>query len=241
MGIVVSLSHLSASPSSPEGGLLTLFLCSSVRSLSQETFLHKVIQHESFPQAAALHKLLQCESLLIGCSPSGTGCFSVGPHGVTSPASKPATAWAPLSMGPQVLAGAYSSAGFPQGHSLLRVSICCGTGSSVGCRWINAPPWISKGCRETACLTMVFFTGCRRISTPVPGALLPSPSSLTLVSAEFSVLSLPAKCHYTGFFFLLKYVITEVLPLSLTASGLASGRSILELAGICSVGHRESF
>ena len=42
-------------------------------------------------------------------------------------------------MGPQVLPGACSSMGFPQGHSLLRASTCSGVGSSTGCRWISAP------------------------------------------------------------------------------------------------------
>ena len=122
-----------------------------------------------------------------GCSPSGADCSSVGPprghkscqqtcfgvgsslHGAT---------------GPQVLPGACSSAGFPQGHSLLRASTCSGVGSSTGCRWISAPPWTSMGCRGTACLTMVFTMGCRGISALVPGAPPPPPSSPTSVSAE---------------------------------------------------------
>jgi len=89
MGTVVSSSQVvSATPSSSGAGLLTLFPCSSVRSLSWETVLHRLLQHESFPWAAALHELPQCGSLPTGCSPSGTGCSSVGTHGVTSPASK---------------------------------------------------------------------------------------------------------------------------------------------------------
>jgi len=273
VGVMVSSSHIvSAAPSSSGGGLLTLFPCSSVRSLSWETVLHKLLQHEFFPWAAALHELLQCASfpqdvvlhklpvlglartgliftriqegaqpggltqpqpgqtepgipyhvpsrwvpvgeswaagthswapvrsartavwvvrfvlcfLLIciivvpvpcvavllncpypdppvsacffpfssaprrgegrlrgafvaggsqnqntaplwvpstGCSPSGTGCSSMGPHRVTSPDSKPAPAWAPLSTGLQVLAGACSNVDSPRGHSLLQAS-----------------------------------------------------------------------------------------------------------------------
>ncbi|KAK4828802.1 hypothetical protein QYF61_000859 [Mycteria americana] len=45
------------------------------------------------------------------------------PQGVTSPASKPAPAWAPLSTRPQILPGACSSAGSPWGHNLLQVQI----------------------------------------------------------------------------------------------------------------------
>jgi len=63
MGVVVSSSHISDPPSSSGGGLLTLCPCSRVRSLSQETVLHKLLQHESFPWAAALHELPQRGSL----------------------------------------------------------------------------------------------------------------------------------------------------------------------------------
>lgn len=56
-------------------------------------------------------------------------CSSMGPHGVTSPASKPALVWAPLSVGPQVLPRVCSSAGFSQDHSLLQASTC----SSCNC------------------------------------------------------------------------------------------------------------
>jgi len=58
MGVVVSSSHIvSAAPSSSGGRLLTLCPCSTMRSLSQETVLHKLLQCESFPRAAALHEL----------------------------------------------------------------------------------------------------------------------------------------------------------------------------------------
>ena len=106
------------------------------------------------------------------------------PLRVTSPARKPVLGWAPLPTGPQVLPGACSSAGSPWGHSLLQTSTCSGTGSSMCCRWTSAPRWTSMGCRGTACLTMVFITGCRAITVPAPGASPPPPSSLTLVSAE---------------------------------------------------------
>jgi len=85
-----------------------------------------------------------------GRSPSGTGCSRVGPHRVTSPASKPALAWAPLSTGPQVLAGACSSTGLPTGSQLpsgipllwcwvlhgLQVGIC----SSWSAPWLQGQP-----------------------------------------------------------------------------------------------------
>lgn len=46
-----------------------------------------------------------------------------------------------------------------------------------GCRWISASLLSSVGYRETACITIVFITGCRGISAPAPGAPLPPPSS----------------------------------------------------------------
>jgi len=86
MGVAVSSSHVVfATPSSSGGGLLTLFPCSNVRPLSWEIVLHKLLQCESFPQAAALQEQ---------DAPAWVS------HGVTSPASKPALAWAPPSMGP---------------------------------------------------------------------------------------------------------------------------------------------
>jgi len=119
MGVTVSLSHLvSATASSSGGGLLTLFPCSSVRSLSQETVLHRHLQCESFPWAAAFHELPQRGSLSRGAVLQAQAASSWVPHGVTSPASKPAPVWAPLSMGPQVLAGACSSAGLRMGSQL---------------------------------------------------------------------------------------------------------------------------
>jgi len=57
-------------------------------------------------------------------------------------------------------------------------------GSSLGCRWVSAPPWTSMGCKGTTYLTMVFSTGCRGISAPTPRAPPPLPSSSTLVSAR---------------------------------------------------------
>ena len=68
-------------------------------------------------------------------------------------------------------------------HSLLWEPTCSGVGSSLGCRWRSAPLWTSLGCRGTACLTMVFPTGCRGISSLAPGGPPPPPSSLTLVFA----------------------------------------------------------
>ena len=115
VGFAVSSSHVvSATPSSSGGGLLTPCPCSSMmRSLSRETALYKLLQRESFPRAAALHKLPQCGSFPRGAVLQEQAAPAWVPHRVTSPAGKPAPARAPLSTGPQVLAGAcHFSAGF---------------------------------------------------------------------------------------------------------------------------------
>lgn len=71
---------------------------------------------------------------------------------------------------------------------------------------------------------------------PMPGARAP-PSSQTLVPAELfllyvlTLLSTPAH----KLFPLLKYTITEALPLLHMGSALAGGRSVLEPAGISSI------
>ncbi|KAM9590844.1 uncharacterized protein ACIBXB_005893 [Morphnus guianensis] len=191
-----------------------------------------------------------------------TNCSSMGPfHGVQSFRSTLLQHGSPtgsqvlpenllhglLSTDPQVLPGACSSAGFPRGHSLLWEPTCSGVGSSTGCRWISAPPRTSMDCRGTACLTMVFTTGCRGISALAPGAPPPPPSSLTLVSAGLfllHVLTPLSGCHFClsqQLFSFLKNVITEALPLSLIGLALASSGSVLEPAGIGSVGHSGSF
>jgi len=158
--------------------------CSSVGSLPREKVLCKRLQHGSRPWGAVFHELLQHGSLPQGTVLQEQAAPALVPHGVTRPASKPALAWAPFSTGPQVLAGACSSVGSPQGHSFLWASACSGMGSSPGCRWRSAPPWTSMVCRGTAFLTMVCSTGCRGTSAPALGAPLPAPSSLTLVSTE---------------------------------------------------------
>lgn len=69
------------------------------------------------------------------------------------------------------------------GYSLIWASTCSGICSSTDCKWTSIPRLTFMGCRGTGCLTMVFSTGCIRISalgawstwlptTPTP---LPSP------------------------------------------------------------------
>jgi len=184
MGIVVSSPHVvSAAPCPSGGGLLTLFPCSSMRSLSQETALHKLLQCESFPQAPALHELPQRGSFPWGAVLQEQAAPAWVPHRVTSPASKPALVWTPLSTGPgRSLLQSRLPMGSqpPSGIHLLQ----CGV-PPMGCRWISAPPWTAMGCRGTTCLTMVFITSCKgRLPALASRAPPPLPSSLTLVSAE---------------------------------------------------------
>ncbi|KAK4827032.1 hypothetical protein QYF61_013166 [Mycteria americana] len=75
------------------------------QSSTWETVLHELLQHESFSRAAVLHGLLQHESFPRGAVLQEQTAPAWVPHRVTSPASKPAPAWAPLSIAPQVLPG----------------------------------------------------------------------------------------------------------------------------------------
>jgi len=180
MGVMVSSSHVvSAAPSSSGGRLLTLFPCSRVRSLSWETVLHKLLQRESFPQAASLHELPQRGSFPRGAALQEQAAPAWDPHGFTRPASKPAPVWAPLSTGLQVLAGACSSTGSPQGHSFLQASTCSSTGSlpqaTGGDLLHHGPPWAAGGQPASTMVFIMGYTG--KLSSPASRAL-------TLVSAE---------------------------------------------------------
>jgi len=235
MGVMVSSSHVvSAAPSSSGGELLTLFPCSSVRSLSQETVLHKLLQCESFPRGAVLQEQAAPEWV---------------PHAATSPPSKPAPAWAPLSTGPQVLAGACSSTGSPQGHSLLQASTCCGMGSlpqaTGGSLLHRGPPWAAGGqpaspwssarvAREDSALVS---------RAPPPPSFFIDLGVCRIVSftSSHSSLFTAISLQFVFFLPLLKYVITEALPPSLVGLALASGGSVSEPAGTGFIRHRGSF
>jgi len=143
---------------------------------------------------------------------------SVGTHGVTSPARKPALAWTPLSMGSQNLLqhGLSTRSHLPSG-----ASTCSHVGSSIGCRWLSASLLTSLSFSGTAYLIVVFTTGCRGISAPAPAETPHPPALLTLVSAGLflsPVLTPLSGCSCTVFFPHLRYAITELLPLSLIGS-----------------------
>jgi len=181
MGITVSSSHIvSESPSSAGGGLLTLFPCSRVRSLSWETVLYKLLQCESFPWAAALHELPQVGSFPWGAvlqekaapawvSPQGhkpcqQTCSGMGSslHGSTGPGSS------------------LFHRGLPkQSQPLSGIHLFQCRVPSMGYSWISAPLWISMDCRRTTCLTTVFIMSCKgRLTAPASQAP-PPPSFFT--------------------------------------------------------------
>ncbi|KAK4810807.1 LOW QUALITY PROTEIN: hypothetical protein QYF61_008779 [Mycteria americana] len=88
----------------------------------EDTVLHKLLQYRyrSFPWGTVLQE--QTAPVWV-------------PHRVTGPARRPAPVWAPLH-GPQILPGNLLQHGLlSTGCSFLQgMSICCGVGSSVGCR-----------------------------------------------------------------------------------------------------------
>ena len=101
-------------------------------------------------------------------------------HGVSSPVSKPAPASVPLSMGLHVLAGSCSSAGSPQGHSLLQASTCSVMGSlpqaTGGDLLHRGPPWAAG---ENPASPWSFIMSCKgRLSALASQAPLP-PSFFT--------------------------------------------------------------
>jgi len=180
MGAAISSAHAgSAAPSSSGGGLLTLCHCSSVGSLSQETVLHKLLQRESFPRGAALHTLPQRGSLPTGCSPSGTGCSSVGPPRGHKPCQQTCSG---------VGSSLHSSAG--PGRSLLQRGLP--TGSQLPSSIHLLRRGVLHGLQGNLCSST-----CSTSSLP---------PSLTLVSARLSLshiltpLSPGAKLCYAGLF-----------------------------------------
>jgi len=233
MGVAVSSSHVvSVAPSSSGGRLLTLFPCSSVGSLPQEIVLYELLQCESFPWAAVLHKLPKCGSLPQGAALQEQAAPAWVPHRVTGPASKPAPAWAPLSMGPQVLAGACSSAGSPRGHSLLWASTCSSVRFvpwAAGRELLHlGPPWAAGG-QSVSPWSSPWASGeslpCAwSTSSPFFCTDLGVCGVVSLTLSHFPLLAAVAQ----QLFPLLKSVIPEVLPLTLLGSALASGGSILE-------------
>jgi len=100
MGVTASSSHVvSAAPSSSGTGLLTFFPCSSVRSLSWETVLHKLPQRGSPTGSQALPANLLRRRLLspLVCRSQQEFAPVPAPHGFTASFTHPpALAWGPF-------------------------------------------------------------------------------------------------------------------------------------------------
>jgi len=158
------------------------------------------------------------------------------PYRVTSPASKPAPAWASLSTGPQVLARACCNVGLPTGSQLPSgIHLLWHGVPSTGCRWISTPPWTSMDCRGTTCLTMIFITSCKgRLSAltfwaPPPPFFFTDLGVCKVVSFTLS--------HSEFFSSLVKCVIPEALQPSLIGLTLGSSVSVLEPASTGFIRH----
>jgi len=135
-----------------------------------------------------------------GCSPSGTGCCSVGPPRGHKPCQQTCSSVGfslHRSAGPGrslLQRGLPMGSQLPSGIHLLRRGV-----PSMGCRWISAPPWASMGCRGSACLTVVFSTICGGILASTPGA----PSSMSaglFLSRILTLLSGCTSCCAATFF-----------------------------------------
>jgi len=247
MRLTISSSHIiSASSASSEGGLLTSFPCSYVRSLSWETVLHKLLQCGSFPWAAAFHELPQCGSFPWGTVFQEQAALPWVLHWITGPCQQTCSGRGSSLHGSAGPARSLLQHGLPMGsHPPSGTHLLwCGV-PSTGYGWISAPPSTSMDCRGIACLIMVFIMSCKgRLCSGISNTS--SPSFFTHLGVcrvvSFIVSFLSLDCPFTaGFFPLLKYVITEALPPSLIGLALASSRPILELTGIGSIRHGGSF
>jgi len=159
MGVAVNSPHIvstapSSSHSSPAPGWGPSHRTQLSRNLSNVGHSYRLRYSQTTPAWVPS----------MGCSPSGTGCSSVGrPLSHKSCQKTCSSMGSSLSTGPHVLAGTCSSAGSPRGHSFLWASTCSSVESSIDYRWISTTLWTSVFCRGTACLTMVCTMGCRGI------------------------------------------------------------------------------
>jgi len=172
-----------------------------------------------------LHELLQRKSFPRATVLQEQTAPAWVPHGVTSPASRPAPAWAlhgvtaSFTHSPAPAWGPF--------HGLLMD--LCSTVDLHGLQGDSLPHHgLLHGLQGNLC-SSTWSTSSSSFFTDL--------GVCRIVSLTSSQSSLPC----CSFFPLLKYIILEVLPLSLMGSALASGGSILELSGISSVRLEGSF
>ena len=243
MGVAVSASHIvSAAPfSSSWGGLLTLFPCSSVGSLPQETVLHELLQHESSPSHGLQFFTNSC---------------SVGPfHRVQSFRNRQLQRGSPT--GSQVLSPNLLQRGLLSlqkstgpARSLLQCGLPTGSQPPSGIHLLQRG--VLHGLQVDICST-VDLHGLQGDSLPHHGlphglqgnlcsstwstsspSFFPDLGVCRVFPLAYSHSSLPgavAQC----FLPFLKYVVTEALPMGLIGPALASGGSVLEPAETGSV------
>ncbi|KAM9616085.1 uncharacterized protein ACIBXB_020459 [Morphnus guianensis] len=214
----------------PQGENSSLVPCSGVGSLPPETVLHELLQCESFPQAAVLLELLQRGSLPWAAVLQAQTAPAWVPRGVTNSARSLLQRGLPTGSQP------------PSGIPLLRCGVLPGLQVEIcsavdlhGLQGDSLPHHgLPRGLQGNLC------SGAWSISSP-PSALTWGAAGLFL-SHVLTPLSLAAVSVPQQLFFpLLRSVIPEVLPLSLMGSALSSSGSVLEPAGIGSVGHGGSF
>ena len=144
--------------------------------------------NESFPWATVLHELLQHGSHPWGAVLQEQTAPAWVPRGVTSPASKPASAWAPLSTGPRVRRFCQEPAPARASHGVTASfghppAPAWGPPRAAGGYLLHrGRPWAAGG-QPAAPWSSPRAAG-ESLSAPAPGAPPPPPSSLTLVSAE---------------------------------------------------------
>jgi len=175
MGVTVSSSHIvSAAPSSSGAGLLTLCSCSST---TWDTVLHELFTSSS--------QIAPAWVASTGCSPSGTGCSSVGPPRGHKPCQQTCSS---------VGSSLHGSTG--PGRSLLQHGLPTGSQSPSGIHLLRCG--VLHRLQMEICSTVDLhgpqghslphhglLHGLQgKISALVSGAFPPPPCSLTLVSVE---------------------------------------------------------
>jgi len=195
---------------------------------------------DSSPQTSPTRVLpLGCSSsrhaparvLPTGCSPSGTGCSSVGPHGITSPASKllwrgllpprvrrswqdPAPVWAPHRVTASFKHPPAPAWGPFHG---LQVEIC----STVDLHGLQGDSLPHCGLHHEL-QEKAFCSNVSSTSSPSFFTDLGVCKVVSLTSSHSSLLTAVS----LSFFLLLNYVITAALPQLLIGLALASSGSV---------------